>query len=55
VVNIVLDSMREVIRENINVDGFELKLKLPSFGKFVVRHRQGSTTLITNWQDPADR
>jgi nucleoid DNA-binding protein len=38
-VNTVTDSIVQVIRDNIDTDGFELKL--PSFGKFVVRHKRG--------------
>ena len=44
VVKTVIDSIVEVIRQNINTDGFELKL--PSFGKFVVRHKQGTRRRI---------
>jgi nucleoid DNA-binding protein len=39
VVNVVADSILAVLTANIDVDGFTLKL--PSFGKFEVRHRQG--------------
>jgi nucleoid DNA-binding protein len=39
VVNTVTDSIVTVIRENIDVNGFTLKL--PSFGKFKVRHTKG--------------
>ena len=34
----------QVIRDNIDTDGFELKL--PGFGKFVVRHKRGKRRLI---------
>jgi nucleoid DNA-binding protein len=43
-VNTVTDSIVQVIRENIDTNGFELKL--PSFGKFVVRHKRGKRRLI---------
>jgi nucleoid DNA-binding protein len=43
-VNTVTDSIVQVIRENIETNGFELRL--PSFGKFVVRHKQGKRRLI---------
>jgi nucleoid DNA-binding protein len=43
-VNTVTDSIVQVIRENIDTNGFELKL--PSFGKFVVRHKRGRRRLI---------
>ena len=39
IVRSVIDSIADVIRENIDTEGFELKL--PSFGKFVVRHKLG--------------
>jgi nucleoid DNA-binding protein len=39
VVNTVTDSIVAVITENIDIDGFTLKL--PRFGKFKVRHTQG--------------
>jgi nucleoid DNA-binding protein len=39
VVNTVTDSIVAVITENIDIDGFTLKL--PSFGKFKVRHTRG--------------
>ena len=38
-VNVVTDSIVAVLTANIEVDGFTLKL--PSFGKFEVRHKQG--------------
>jgi nucleoid DNA-binding protein len=44
VVNIVTDSIVAVITENIDVDGFTLKL--PSFGKFKVRHTKGKMRKI---------
>jgi nucleoid DNA-binding protein len=43
-VNTITDSIVQVIRENIETNGFELRL--PSFGKFVVRHKQGKRRLI---------
>jgi len=43
-VNMVTDSIVQVMRDNIDTDGFELKL--PSFGKFVVRHKWGKRRLI---------
>ncbi len=43
-VNTVTDSIVQVMRDNIDTDGFELRL--PSFGKFVVRHKQGKRRLI---------
>ena len=43
-VNTVTDSIVQVMRDNIDTDGFELKL--PSFGKFVVRHKRGKRRLI---------
>ena len=39
VVDVVLDSIVAEIKENIDSDGFTLKL--PNFGKFKVRHTQG--------------
>ena len=42
--NTVTDSIVQVIRDNIDTDGFELKL--PGFGKFVVRHKRGKRRLI---------
>ena len=44
VVNIVMDSIVAVITENIDQDGFTLKL--PSFGKFKVRHTKGKIRKI---------
>ncbi len=44
VVNIVMDSIVAVITENIDEDGFTLKL--PSFGKFKVRHTKGKIRKI---------
>jgi nucleoid DNA-binding protein len=43
-VRVVTDSIVQVIRENIDTNGFELKL--PSFGKFIVRHKQDKRRLI---------
>ena len=43
-VKTVTDSIVQVMRDNIDTDGFELKL--PSFGKFVVRHKRGKRRLI---------
>jgi nucleoid DNA-binding protein len=43
-VNTVTDSIVQVMRDNIDTDGFELRL--PSFGKFVVRHKRGKRRLI---------
>ena len=43
-VNTVIDSIVQVMRDNIDTNGFELKL--PSFGKFVVRHKRGKRRLI---------
>jgi nucleoid DNA-binding protein len=44
IVNVVTDSIVAVITENIDIDGFTLKL--PSFGKFKVRHTQGRVRKI---------
>ena len=44
VVNTVTDSIVAEIAENIEVNGFTLKL--PSFGKFEVRHKQGKMRKI---------
>jgi len=44
VVNVVTDSIVAVITDNIDMDGFTLKL--PSFGKFKVRHTQGKMRKI---------
>jgi len=44
VVNTVLDAIVGEITENINTDRFTLKL--PSFGKFEVRHKQGKMRKI---------
>ena len=43
-VNVVLDSIVAEIVENIDTDGFTLKL--PLFGKFRVRHTQGKMRKI---------
>jgi nucleoid DNA-binding protein len=44
VVNVVTDSIVAVLTASIEVDGFTLKL--PSFGKFEVRHKQGKMRKI---------
>ena len=44
VVNTVLDASMAEITVNIDTDGFTLKL--PSFGKFEVRHKQGKMRKI---------
>ena len=44
IVNVVTDSILAVLTANIEVDGFTLKL--PSFGKFEVRHKQGKMRKI---------
>jgi nucleoid DNA-binding protein len=44
VVNVVTDSIVAVITDNIDIDGFTLKL--PSFGKFKVRHTKGKMRKI---------
>jgi nucleoid DNA-binding protein len=44
VVNVVTDSIVTVITENIDIDGFTLKL--PRFGKFKVRHTKGKMRKI---------
>jgi nucleoid DNA-binding protein len=44
IVNVVIDSIVAVMKENIEVDGFTLKLS--SFGKFEVRHKQGKVRKI---------
>jgi nucleoid DNA-binding protein len=44
VVNVVTGSIVTVIRENIDTNGFVLKL--PSFGKFEVRHKTGKLRKI---------
>jgi nucleoid DNA-binding protein len=44
IVNVVLHSIVSEIATNIEVDGFTLKL--PSFGKFEVRHKQGKMRKI---------
>ncbi len=44
VVNVVIDSIVTVIRENIDTNGF--LQKLPSFGKFEVRHKKGKLRKI---------
>lgn len=43
-VNTVTDAIVAEIRENIEVNGFTLKL--PGFGKFEVRHKQGKMRKI---------
>ena len=44
VVNVVTDSIVAVITDNIDMDGFTLKL--PSFGKFKVRQTKGKMRKI---------
>jgi nucleoid DNA-binding protein len=44
VVRTVLDGIVAEIKEHIEIDGFTLKL--PSFGKFTVRHKQGKMRKI---------
>ena len=44
VVQTVLGSIATVIKENIDTDGFTLKL--PGFGRFTVRHREGKMRLL---------
>jgi nucleoid DNA-binding protein len=44
VVNVVTSSIVTVIRENIEKNGFTLKL--PGFGKFAVRHKTGKMRKI---------
>ncbi len=44
VVNVVIDSIVAVVTGNIEIDGFTLKL--PGFGKFTVRHKQGKMRKI---------
>ena len=44
IVNVVLDSIVAEIGENIDTDGFTLKL--PNFGKFKVRHTRGKMRKI---------
>jgi nucleoid DNA-binding protein len=44
VVNVVTGSIVTVIRENIDTNGFTLKL--PGFGKFAVRHKTGKMRKI---------
>lgn len=44
VVCVVTDSIVTVIKENIDTNGFTLKL--PSFGKFEVRHKTGKLRKI---------
>jgi nucleoid DNA-binding protein len=44
VVNVVTSSIVTVIRENIDTNGFTLKL--PCFGKFEVRHKTGKMRRI---------
>ena len=44
IVNVVTDSIVAVLAANIEVDGFTLKL--PCFGKFEVRHKEGKMRRI---------
>jgi len=44
VVDVVTDSILAALTANIEVDGFTLKL--PCFGKFKVRHKQGKMRKI---------
>jgi nucleoid DNA-binding protein len=44
IVKVVLDSIVAELTENLDTDGFTLKL--PSFGKFEVRHKQGKMRKI---------
>jgi DNA-binding protein HU-beta len=44
IVRTVLEGIIDVIRENIEVDGFTLKL--PGFGKFTVRHTRGRLRML---------
>jgi nucleoid DNA-binding protein len=44
VVKVVLNTIVAVIRENIDTDGFTLKL--PGFGKFTVRHKIGRARML---------